>query len=71
MPTSAKWMADFIQRVGFPVFIACALLVLYAFDHFKIQEKANLNNETLVLAINKNTDATTALRHFLTHKYDP
>ncbi len=28
MPEMMKWSANFIQRVGFPVFVSCALMYL-------------------------------------------
>lgn len=70
IPATAKWVADFIQRIGFPIFMALALLVMYIWDHSKVQDQAKINTDHLTFAIEKNTEAVAALRHFLTHKYD-
>ena len=70
IPKSAKWVADFIQRIGFPIFMCLALLVMYIWHIRNIETASNESSQNLVSAINKNTDAVTALRHFLTHKYD-
>lgn len=70
MPDNMKGLADFIQRVGFPIFVAISIGVYHVWYVNRVQEKANVNSCALVSAIEKNTEATTALRHFLTHKYD-
>ncbi len=70
MPMTARWIADFIQRVGFPIFIAIALLILYVWHISKVETETITSNQSLTTAIDKNTEAVTALRHFLTHKYD-
>jgi hypothetical protein len=70
MPTTARWIADFLQRVGFPIFIAIAILTYHVWYVNTIQGKQDMNTERISQALDKNTDAVTALRHFLTHKYD-
>lgn len=70
MPSSARWIADFIQRVGFPVFIAIAICVYHVWYVSKIQGKQDDNSIKISSALDENTKAVTALRHFLTHKYD-
>jgi hypothetical protein len=70
IPATARWIADFIQRIGFPIFMCLALLVLYVWHIRDIETASNASAENLVGAIEKNTEAVTALRHFLTHKYD-
>lgn len=70
IPQTAKWVADFIQRIGFPIFMALAILALYIWHIGWLERSANDRAEKLVSAIGSNTDAVTALRHFLTRKYD-
>lgn len=63
MPATARWIADFIQRIGFPIFVALIAL-------FLLWEQMTTSSDQIVKALNKNTEAVVALRHFLTHKYD-
>jgi hypothetical protein len=70
MPTSARWVADFIQRVGFPVVVALAAIALLYMQMTEMKSAYLENSDKVVAAVNKNTEAITALRHFLTKKYD-
>ena len=70
VPIKARWIADFINRIGFPIFAFCVLAVAYFWqlDHMRISYESN--TARIVESVDKNTMAITALRHFLTHKYD-
>jgi len=71
VPKPARWVADFIQRIGYPIFVSLALMVyiVYRLDRQEISITEVLERNTTALI--KDTEAVTALRHALTHKYDP
>lgn len=59
-----------IREIGLISVITIGLLYIYFVSINQLKENININSVAVVSAIDKNTLAMTALRHFLTHKYD-
>ena len=63
LPPYLRYVLVAIKEVGFPILVALMSLGL-------LWKQMDVSSSKIVEAVNKNTDAVTALRHFLTHKYD-
>lgn len=66
LPPYLRYVLVSIKEVGFPALVALLSLWLLG----KQMDKSSIDSKEFTNAINKNTEAITALRHFLTHKYD-
>lgn len=63
IPPYLRYVLIAIKEVGFPSLIAILSLGL-------LWKQIDVSSTKIVEALDKNTSAVTALRHFLTHKYD-
>jgi hypothetical protein len=70
VPPTVRWASDFINRIGFPIFAFCVISYLLFIKIGHMEENYKEQTDRMVVALNTNTEAITALRHFLTHKYD-
>lgn len=70
VPPYLRYVLIAIKEVGFPVIVALGSLGLLWKQMDTMKATYQTNSESVIQAVNKNTEAITALRHFLTHKYD-
>lgn len=70
IPKTARWIADFINRIGFPIFVCIILGYILIVSIKEMKNAYDINSEKVVESVNKNTAAITALRHFLMKRYD-
>lgn len=70
VPPMLRYVLIAIKEVGFPVLVSIASLGLLWKQMDSMKSSYEDNSTRVIQAVDKNTEAITALRHFLTHKYD-
>ena len=70
LPPSWRYVLIALKEVGFPVLVALGSLAILYKQMDVMKTSYDTNSAKVVNAVDRNTEAITALRHFLTHKYD-
>lgn len=70
VPLYLRYFLIAFKEVGFPAMVAFGALGLLWKQMDSMKTAYDVNSTKVVEAVDKNTSAITALRHFLTHRYD-
>lgn len=70
VPLYLRYFLIAFKEVGFPAMVAFGALGLLWKQMDAMKQSYEQNSNKVIEAVDKNTGAIIALRHFLTHKYD-